>query len=86
MASPVADTEDFARLLLRTIEQQGRDGWVRYSDALGLTIDANPDHPYVSYVKEKPGRRPRLAAVAERIREAEFAHIDRQRATGPQIP
>jgi hypothetical protein len=81
MTSSVADTEDFARLLLRTIEQIGRDGWVRYRDALGLTIDANPDHPYVAYVKEKPGRRIGLAAVAERIRAAEFAHVDRRRAS-----
>jgi hypothetical protein len=81
MTGAVADIEDFARLLFRTVEQRGRDGWVRYSDALELTIAAHPDHPYVAYVKEKPGRRLGLAAVAERIREAEFAHIERRRAS-----
>jgi hypothetical protein len=81
MTGAVADIEDFARLLFRTVEQRGRDGWVRYSDALDLTMEAHPDHPYVAYVKEKPGRRLGLAAVAERIREAESAHIDRRRAS-----
>jgi hypothetical protein len=82
MASPVVYSEDFARLVFRTVEQQGADGWMRYRDALDVTMDAHPDHPYVAYVKEKPGRRLGLATVAERIREAEFGHIHRQRAPG----
>jgi hypothetical protein len=82
MTRPVTDSENFARLLFRTVEQQGQGGWMRYRDALDATMDAHPEHPYVAYVKEKPGRRLGMAAVAERIREAEFAHIERQRAPG----
>jgi hypothetical protein len=75
------DAEDFARLLLRTVEQLGQDGaWVRAADALEQTLADHPDHVYVAQLKAKPTRRIGLSAAAERIRAAEFPHLERRQA------
>jgi len=81
MAHPiVADAEDFARALFRLVEHRGRRGEpVAQREVLEKTIAALPEHPYVRYIQEKPARRARLAEVAERIRAAEFPHIERLR-------
>ena len=75
------DAEDFARLMLRTVERLGQDGgWVRAAHALEQTLADHPDHVYVAQLKAKPTRRIGLSAAAERIRAAEFPHLERRRA------
>ena len=75
------DAEDFARLMLRTVERLGQDGgWVRAGQAFERTLADHPDHVYVAQLKAKPTRRIGLSAVAERIRAAEFPHLERRQA------
>ena len=74
------DAEDFARLLLQTVERLGQDGaWVRAADALEQTLAAHPEHAYVVQLQAKPTRRIGLSAVAERVRAAEFPHVERRK-------
>lgn len=82
MARPLArDAEDFARLMLQTVERLGQDGgWVRAADAFAQTLAGHPDHPYVAQLEAKPVRRIGLSAIAERVRAAEFPHIERRKA------
>jgi hypothetical protein len=77
------DAEDFARLMLRTVERLARDGaWVRAGDAFEQTLADHPDHVYVARLKAKPTRRIRLSAIVERMRLAEFPHLERRQAGG----
>lgn len=75
------DAEDFARLMLQTIERLGRNGaWVRATDAFEQTLTAHPDHPFVAQLRAKPSRRIALSAALERLRLAEFPHLERRKA------
>jgi hypothetical protein len=78
--SLAGDAEDFARLMLQRIERLGQDGgWVRARDAFEQTVADHPDHVYVAQIKAKPTRRIAFSAAAERLRTAEFAHIERRK-------
>jgi hypothetical protein len=75
------DAEDFARLMLQTIEQLSQDGgWIRGTDAFDRALNDHPDHAYVAQLRAKPTRRIGLSAAVERLRMAEFAHIERRKA------
>jgi hypothetical protein len=75
------DAEDFARLMLRTVERLAQDGaWVRAGEAFEQTIADHPDHVYVARLKAKPTRRIRLSAMVERLRLVEFPHLERGQA------
>jgi hypothetical protein len=75
------DAEDFARLMLQTVERLGQDGsWVRAAHAFEQTLVEHPDHVYVARLQAKPSRRIGLSAVAERVRAAEFPHLERRQA------
>lgn len=75
------EAEAFARLLLQTVERLAAGGgWVRARAALDQTVAAHPHHPYVASIEAKPARRIGLSAVAERIRAAEFPHLERRKA------
>jgi hypothetical protein len=75
------EAEDFARLMLQTVERLGQDGsWVRAAQAFEQTIAEHPEHVYVARLQAKPSRRIGLRAVAERIRAAEFPHLERRQA------
>jgi predicted Zn-dependent protease len=82
MAKSIArDAEDFARLLFQTVERLGANGeWVPARAAFAETVACHPEHPYAVYLAAKPARRIGLAAVAERLRAAEFATIERRKA------
>jgi hypothetical protein len=82
MAQPIArDALDFARLLLQTVERLGAGGeWVPARVAFERAAADQPDHPYLGHIAAKPGRRIGLSAIAERLRAAEFAHIERRKA------
>ena len=82
MAKSIArDAEDFARLLFQTVERLGESGeWVPARAAFAQTAADHPEHPYALYLKEKPARRIGLAAVAERLRTAEFPKVERRKA------
>jgi hypothetical protein len=82
MAQSIArDAEDFARLMFQTVERLGESGdWVAARAAFAETIAQHPEHPYSLYLKDKPARRIGLAAVAERMRGAEFPKIERRKA------
>ena len=82
MAQPIArDAEDFARLMLQTVEGLGAGGeWVAARHAFERTAVEHPDHPYLGHIAAKPGRRIGLSAITERLRAAEFAHIERRKA------
>ncbi len=84
MAKSIArDAEDFARLLFQTVERLGANGeWVPARAAFAETAADHPEHPYAIYLKAKPARRIGLATVAERLRTAEFARIERRKAGG----
>jgi hypothetical protein len=86
MAQSIArDAEDFARLLFQTVERLGDSGeWVPARTAFAQTVADHPEHPYSLYLKEKPARRIGLAAVAERLRSAEFPRIERRKAGAPR--
>lgn len=75
------DAEDFARLMLQTMERLGRDGgWVRATQAFEQTLGDHPDHAYVAQLQDKPTRRIGLNGVVERMRVAEFPHLERRKA------
>jgi hypothetical protein len=75
------EAEEFARLMLQTVERLGQDGsWVRAAEAFEQTVAAHPEHLYVARLQAKPSRRIGLRAVAERIRAAEFPHVERRQA------
>jgi hypothetical protein len=60
------DAEDFARLILRTVERLGQDGgWVPAGQALEQTLAEHPDHAYVGKLRAKSTRRIGLSAIAE---------------------
>jgi hypothetical protein len=86
MAKSIArDAEDFARLLFQTVERLGERGdWVPARTAFAQTVADHPEHPYSLYLKEKPARRIGLAAIAERLRTAEFPKIERRKAGAPR--
>ena len=81
MARPIArDAEEFARLMLRTLEQGGAQGdWTTLRELFDLTAARHPQHAYVGLVAAKPVRRSALSAPLERLREAEFPQIERRR-------
>jgi len=85
MAQPIArDAEDFARLVLRTVERLGQGGeWVSAREAFERTVADHPDHPWLGHIAAKPGRRIGLSAITERLRAAEFPSIER-RKEGPR--
>jgi hypothetical protein len=75
------DAEDFARLMLQTIERLSQDGgWIRATEAFEQTLGGHPDHAYVAQLRAKPTRRIGLSGVVERMRTAEFPHIERRKA------
>ena len=77
------DAEDFARLMLQTIERLTGDGsWIRATDAFEQTLSSLPDHPYIVHLQAKPTRRIGLSRIVERVRMAEFPHIERRQAGG----
>jgi hypothetical protein len=82
MAQSIArDAEDFARLMFQTVERLGESGdWVPARTAFAETVAKHPEHPYSLYLKDKPARRIGLAAIAERLRGAEFPKIERRKA------
>jgi hypothetical protein len=84
MAKSIArDAEDFARLLFQTVERLGESGdWVPARAAFAQTLADHPEHPYALYLSDKPARRIGLAAVAERLRTAEFPSVERRKAGG----
>lgn len=86
MAKSIArDAEDFARLLFQTVERLGESGeWVPARAAFTQTMAEHPEHPYALYLSDKPARRIALAAVAERLRTAEFPRIERRKADSPR--
>ncbi|MGH6899213.1 MAG: hypothetical protein ACREJ5_22125, partial [Geminicoccaceae bacterium] len=74
------DAEDFARLMLQTVARLGQDGdWVRAREAFDRTVGDHPDHVFVAHLKAKPARRIGVFAAAERLRGAEFPHIERRK-------
>jgi hypothetical protein len=78
--SHARDAEDFARLLLQTVERLGQDGdWVRAREAFDQAVADHPDHAFVAHLKAKPARRIGVFAAAERLRDAEFPQIERRR-------
>jgi hypothetical protein len=85
MAQPIArDTQDFARLMLRTLERLGQSGeWVSAREAFDRAVAEHPGHPYLDHIAAKPGRRIGLSATLERLRAAEFPSIERRKA-GPR--
>jgi hypothetical protein len=81
MAQSLArDAEDFARLMFQTIERLGQDGgWVRARSAFEQTAADHSGHVYVARIAAKPARRISLSVAAERVRAAEFPHIERRK-------
>lgn len=81
MARPIArDAEDFARLMLQTLEQRGAEGgWMTGRELFEQTAARHPEHAYVGLVAAKPARRNALSAPLERLREAQFPHIERRK-------
>ena len=84
MARPIArDAEDFARLMLQTIEQRGPGGdWIAARDLFEATATRHPEHAFVGLAAAKPARRNALSATLERLREAEFPRIERRKGVG----
>jgi hypothetical protein len=79
------DAEDFARLVLHTVERLGQDGgWVAAGQALEQTLAEHPGHAYVGKLRAKPTRRIGLSAIVERVRAAEFPHLERRKAGTPR--
>jgi hypothetical protein len=75
------DAQDFARLMLHTVERLGQDGgWVPAGQAFEQTLAQHPDHVFIAQLQAKPGRRIGLSAIAERVRAAEFPHLERRKA------
>jgi hypothetical protein len=75
------DAEDFAQLILRTVERLVQDGrWVPAGEALEQTLAEHPEHAYVAQLRAKPARRIGLSIITERVRAAEFPHLERRKA------
>ena len=75
------DAEDFAQLILHTVERLGQDGrWVPAGEALEQTLAEHPDHAYVAQLRAKPARRIGLSTITERVRASEFPHLERRKA------
>ena len=75
------EAEDFARLMLQTIERLSQDGsWIRATDAFEQTLGDQADHAYIIQLRAKPTRRIGLSGIVERLRTAEFPHIERRKA------
>ena len=51
------EAEDFARLMLQTIERLSQDGsWIRATDAFEQTLGNQADHAYISQLRQsRPG-------------------------------
>jgi hypothetical protein len=81
MARPIArDAEEFARLMLQTLEQRGARGeWVSLRELFEQTAALHPQHAYVGLVAAKPARRGALSPLLERLRAAEFPQIERRK-------
>jgi hypothetical protein len=81
MARPIArDAEEFARLMLQTLERRGaQGGWVTLRELFDQTAVRHPQHAYVGLVAAKPSRRSTLSPLLERLREAEFPQIERRK-------
>ena len=81
MARPIArDAEDFARLMLETLEQRGPAGdWITARELFEQTAERHPAHAYVGLVAARPARRNALSATLERLRAAEFPHLEQRR-------
>jgi hypothetical protein len=84
MARPIArDAEDFARLMLQTLEQRGPEGeWIAVRELYEQTAARHPAHAYVGLVAAKPARRNALTSTLERLRAAEFPDIERRKDGG----
>jgi hypothetical protein len=82
MAQSLArDAEDFARLMLQAVERLGHGGdWVRARELMDRAVADHPDHAFVAQLEAKPARRIGLFAATERLRTAEFPHIERRKA------
>jgi hypothetical protein len=79
--SLMRDAEDFAQLILRTVERLGQDGrWVPAGEALEQTLAEHPDHACVAQLRAKPARRIGLSTITERVRAAAFPHLERRKA------
>jgi hypothetical protein len=87
MARPIArDAEDFARLMLQTIERRGPAGdWIAVRELFELTASRHPLHVFVGHVAAKPTRRNALGAALERLRAAEFPSIERRKGSGQRM-
>jgi hypothetical protein len=87
MARPIArDAEDFARLMLQTIERRGPAGdWIAVRELFELTASRHPLHVFVGHVAAKPTRRNTLGATLERLRAAEFPSIERRKESGQRM-
>ena len=57
-----------------------RRQWIRATDAFEQTLSNLPDHPYIGHLRAKPTRRIGLSGIVERLRTAEFPHIERRKA------
>ena len=84
MARPIArDAEDFARLMLQALERQGPErSWPAVRELFEQTAARHPEHPYLGHLAARPARRSALNAALERVRAAEFPHIERRNAGG----
>jgi hypothetical protein len=84
MARPIArDAEDFARLMLQTLEQRRPEGeWIAVRELYEQTAARHPAHAYVGLVAAKPARRNALTSTLERLRAAEFPDIERRKDGG----
>jgi hypothetical protein len=75
-----AHGEDFARLFFREIEACAEPGtWVPAGLLFAQTLDVHADHPYARDLETKPGRRIGFTKASERVRRAEFPHIERRK-------
>jgi hypothetical protein len=81
MARPIArDAEEFARLMLQTLERRGAEGdWVTLRALFDQTAARHPGHAYLGLVVAKPARRSALSGLLERLRDAEFPHVERRK-------
>ncbi len=78
MARPIArDAEDFARLMLRMLEQQGE--WLAGRELFERAAARHPEHPYLAHVAARPARRSALNATLEALCAAEFPHLEQRK-------
>ena len=81
-SEPIARSEaaqEFGRQFMRNVERMAADRWVRSIDVYRRTIDELPNNAYVRHIQEKSARAMTVTAVIERIREAEFPHLEREK-------